>query len=63
MPSTAGSRRAARSTRCFNFDAVLRDPQDPAELLPAYDSGDHLQQQEAARGTPALKVEPVMSLF
>jgi lysophospholipase L1-like esterase len=31
----------------FNFDAVLRDPQDPAELLPAYDSGDHLHPNDA----------------
>ncbi|WP_328691089.1 SGNH/GDSL hydrolase family protein [Streptomyces caniferus] len=26
----------------LDFDAVLRDPQRPARLLPAYDSGDHL---------------------
>lgn len=26
----------------LDFDAVLRDPQHPARLLPAYDSGDHL---------------------
>ncbi|CAK7245297.1 MAG: hypothetical protein STHCBS139747_006873 [Sporothrix thermara] len=25
-----------------DFDAVLRDPENPARLLPAYDSGDHL---------------------
>jgi lysophospholipase L1-like esterase len=26
----------------IDFDQVLRDPADPAELLPAYDSGDHI---------------------
>ncbi|MFL6164370.1 MAG: SGNH/GDSL hydrolase family protein [Jatrophihabitantaceae bacterium] len=26
----------------IDFDAVLADPADPAELLPAYDSGDHI---------------------
>lgn len=31
----------------LNFDAVLRDPLDPAELLPAYDSGDHLHPNDA----------------
>ncbi len=30
-----------------DFDAVLRDPLDPAELLPAYDSGDHLHPNDA----------------
>jgi len=26
----------------IDFDKVLADPADPAELLPAYDSGDHI---------------------
>ena len=26
----------------IDFDAVLRDPADPAQLRPAYDSGDHI---------------------
>ena len=26
----------------IDFDSVLRDPADPARLLPAYDSGDHI---------------------
>ncbi|MGX1757050.1 SGNH/GDSL hydrolase family protein [Streptomyces lydicus] len=30
-----------------DFDAVLRDPQRPARLLPAYDSGDHLHPGDA----------------
>ncbi|WP_121188585.1 GDSL-type esterase/lipase family protein [Nocardiopsis sp. Huas11] len=29
-------------TGVWDFDAVLRDPQDPARLRPDYDSGDHL---------------------
>ncbi|WP_447920108.1 SGNH/GDSL hydrolase family protein [Achromobacter aegrifaciens] len=30
-----------------DFDAVLRDPEHPARLLPAYDSGDHLHPNDA----------------
>jgi lysophospholipase L1-like esterase len=30
-----------------DFDAVTRDPADPARLLPAYDSGDHLHPNDA----------------
>lgn len=30
-----------------DFDAVLRDPLDPAQLMPAYDSGDHLHPNDA----------------
>ena len=40
-----------RSSGAFDavadFDAVLRDPQDPAAMLPAYDSGDHLHPNDA----------------
>lgn len=31
----------------WDFDAVLRDPSDPARLLPAYDSGDHIHPGDA----------------
>lgn len=31
----------------LDFDAVLRDPQRPQRLLPAYDSGDHLHPGDA----------------
>jgi lysophospholipase L1-like esterase len=31
----------------WDFDAVLRDPQDPSRMLPAYDSGDHLHPGDA----------------
>jgi lysophospholipase L1-like esterase len=30
-----------------DFDTVLRDPADPAQLAPAYDSGDHLHPNDA----------------
>ncbi|WP_116245339.1 GDSL-type esterase/lipase family protein [Nocardiopsis sp. FIRDI 009] len=31
----------------WDFDLVLRDPDDPTRLLPAYDSGDHLHPGDA----------------
>ncbi|MEU7429289.1 SGNH/GDSL hydrolase family protein [Streptomyces sioyaensis] len=31
----------------LDFDAVLRDPQQPRQMLPAYDSGDHLHPGDA----------------
>jgi lysophospholipase L1-like esterase len=30
-----------------DFDAAMRDPQNPSRLLPAADSGDHLHPNEA----------------
>ncbi|ARZ69931.1 SGNH hydrolase [Streptomyces albireticuli] len=30
-----------------DFDAALRDPENPGQLLPAYDSGDHLHPSDA----------------
>jgi len=40
-----------RNTREFDgvidFDAAVRDPNRPTELLPAYDSGDHLHVNDA----------------
>jgi lysophospholipase L1-like esterase len=30
-----------------DFDAAIRDPQDPLRMLPAYDSGDHLHPKDA----------------
>ncbi|MER6345911.1 GDSL-type esterase/lipase family protein [Streptomyces sp. NPDC001595] len=35
-------RGAAVFDGVLDFDAVIRDPQRPARMLPAYDSGDHL---------------------
>ncbi len=31
----------------IDFDAALRDPKDPGKMLPAYDSGDHLDPNDA----------------
>ena len=44
-----------------NFDAVLRDPLDPAELMPAYDSGDHLHPNDAGYQAIVDSINP--SLF
>jgi lysophospholipase L1-like esterase len=41
----------------LDFDAVLRDPQHPARLLPAYDSGDHLHPGEAGLAALAESVD------
>jgi lysophospholipase L1-like esterase len=35
-------RTSGRFDAVLDFDAAVRDPQDPARLLPAYDVGDHL---------------------
>ncbi|CAK7224191.1 hypothetical protein SCUCBS95973_005436 [Sporothrix curviconia] len=34
--------RSTQAGRVVDFDAMLRDPDEPARLLPAYDSRDHL---------------------
>ncbi|HJP73698.1 MAG TPA: SGNH/GDSL hydrolase family protein [Pseudonocardiaceae bacterium] len=51
-----------RSSRAFDgvvdFDAQLRDPADPARLLPAYDSGDHLHPNDAGYAAMANTVNP-----
>lgn len=36
-----------------DFDAAVRDPRDPARLLPAFDSGDHLHPSPAGYGRMA----------
>ncbi|MFI1414353.1 SGNH/GDSL hydrolase family protein [Streptomyces sp. NPDC020707] len=41
----------------LDFDAVLRDPADPARLLPAYDSGDHLHPGDAGLAALAESVD------
>ncbi|MER6157759.1 SGNH/GDSL hydrolase family protein [Streptomyces sp. NPDC001868] len=41
----------------LDFDTVLRDPEKPARLLPAYDSGDHLHPNEAGLAALAESVE------
>ncbi|MEH0530426.1 hypothetical protein QBA75_26375 [Streptomyces stelliscabiei] len=41
----------------LDFDAVLRDPDHPARLLPSYDSGDHLHPNEAGLAALAGSVD------
>lgn len=41
----------------LDFDVVLRDPERPARLLPAYDSGDHLHPGEAGLAALAESVD------
>jgi lysophospholipase L1-like esterase len=41
----------------LDFDAVLRDPQRPARILPAYDSGDHLHPGDAGLAALAESVD------
>lgn len=41
----------------LDFDAVLRDPANPARMLPAYDSGDHLHPGEAGLAALADSVD------
>jgi lysophospholipase L1-like esterase len=45
----------------IDFDAALRDPADPARMLPAYDSGDHLHPSEA--GYAAMAEAVPLELF
>jgi lysophospholipase L1-like esterase len=42
----------------FDFDAVLRDPFDPAALWPAYDSGDHLHPNDAGYQAIVDSIDP-----
>lgn len=45
----------------IDFDAVTRDPQHPEQLLPAYDSGDHLHPSSAGYKAMAQAVD--LALF
>ena len=47
--------------RVIGFDAVVRDPNNPSQLLPAYDSGDHLHPNVA--GYQAMVQSIDVSLF
>jgi lysophospholipase L1-like esterase len=40
-----------------DFDAVIRDPNNPAQMLPAYDSGDHLHPNDAGMQAMANAVD------
>lgn len=54
-------RAAGHFDAVIDFDAVLRDPQHPDHLLPAYDSGDHLHPSPA--GYRAMGNAIPLSLF
>jgi lysophospholipase L1-like esterase len=54
-------RAAGHFDAVIDFDAVLRDPQHPNHLLPAYDSGDHLHPSVA--GYKAMGDAIPLSLF
>ncbi|MFJ1646807.1 SGNH/GDSL hydrolase family protein [Streptomyces sp. NPDC088258] len=41
-----------------DFDAAVRDPADPARMLPAYDSGDHLHPNDAGMEAMSDHVDP-----
>jgi hypothetical protein len=41
----------------LDFDGVVRDPDRPARLLPAYDSGDHLHPGDAGLAAVAESVD------
>ena len=45
--STSGSAPAGAFDGVIDFDAAVRDPASPLQLLPAYDSGDHLHPNDA----------------
>jgi lysophospholipase L1-like esterase len=38
---------AAEFDGVLDFDAVLRDPEHPSRLLPAYDAGDHIHPNDS----------------
>ncbi len=44
----------------FNFDQVLRDPFNPDQLLPAYDSGDHLHPNNAGYRAVTDSIDPLL---
>jgi len=51
-------RTAGAFDAVIDADAVLRDPQRPARLLPAYDSGDHLHPGDAGYQALAAAIKP-----
>jgi lysophospholipase L1-like esterase len=46
-PAAAGNQDSPHFDAVLDFDAVVRDPAHPDQLLPAYDSGDHLHPSPA----------------
>ncbi|MGW3421822.1 SGNH/GDSL hydrolase family protein [Streptomyces phaeochromogenes] len=55
--SEAGAGSGAGFDGVLDFDEVLRDPERPARILPAYDSGDHLHPGEAGLAALAESVD------
>jgi hypothetical protein len=45
----------------IDFDAVVRDPDNPTRILPAYDSGDHLHINDAGYQAMAESID--LNLF
>ena len=41
---------------CIDFDAALRDPENPDHFLPQYDSGDHLHPSKAGYARMAMEI-------
>jgi len=54
-------RTAGRFDAVIDFDKLMRDPEHPERLLPAYDSGDHLHPSPA--GYAAMGTAVPLSLF
>jgi lysophospholipase L1-like esterase len=50
-------RTGADAVGVVDFHGVLRDPDDPDRLLPAYDSGDHLHPSPAGYAAMADAVD------
>ncbi len=44
----------------IDFDQVVRDPQDPLAILPAYDSGDHLHPSDAGYAAMGTSIDPAL---
>jgi lysophospholipase L1-like esterase len=44
----------------IDFDTIMRDPGQPARMLPAYDSGDHLHPSPAGDRVMADAVFPAL---
>lgn len=49
--------RSGEFDAVLDFDAVVRDPQNPLRILPAYDSGDHLHLGDAGNKAVAESID------
>lgn len=50
-------RRSGEFDAVMDFDAVVRDPQNPLRILPAFDSGDHLHLGDAGNKAVAESID------